>query len=637
MNGLNTLVKTFLVLVTVAGFGAADARAQNLPTVSLVLTATSGATTNPFIILENGGVMTVTAELDQASTSIVSVTISVASAGQPSEPVDADDYTVSANRVLTFAANSTASTGAVTITAVDNDTDERTFKRLRVTAVVTTGNAQFAGFREFLIRDDEEAPTTTVSLTPVEIEEAGGGVCTVTATLSHPSEYGDVVYEVHVGFLPAGQGADAGDVTVSANRTLRIAEGSTTSTGLVTITAVDNDVDDPEPKKILGVRVLRQEGVATYVTAWQLLEIIDDEDPPPPGADVDPGVDADMGSQLLFIADTGISARDYNGSEEMASGSVSDLLGATDATLKHFVSVTNTADGMAVTVLFQYHNDEMERVLWFLRVLRAGEGVLVDPFDHEIPGTEDEDGEGAANVKDYLFGKIPALSFTDENERYRPGFNSGRFVITVTAVAANSAEDDRLPGDPAETANILFPDFLAEDLHGAHNIDAIGELGFQTAAQFAAEAEIQANADHEKESTAKNVGPLNVENYEPVAFNYLTGHHTTAQLFPDLGDSASWAVSALTRPAVTTARSREGVTHTLIGAAYTTLDGTDEARLAPKIHGGAERVNAATDDDNRADDSGSGSPTAVDPTASENNRVVDGGALIWPSPYRAAH
>ena len=43
---------------------------------------------------------------------------------------------------------------------------------------------------------------------------------------------------------------------------------------------------------------------------------------------------------------------------------------------------------MAVTVLVQYYNDEMKLVLCgYLRVIPGGGNVLVDPFDHEIPGT----------------------------------------------------------------------------------------------------------------------------------------------------------------------------------------------------------------------------------------------------------
>ena len=126
---------------------------------------------------------------------------------------------------------------------------------------------------------------------------------------------------------------------------------------------------------------------------------------------------ADKGSQLLFIVNTGIG--DYM-MDDMDM-SMSDLD-------RSFISITNTSvkvpdldtvDGddsdegvdqmaesaMAVTVLFQYYNDEMTPVLEFLRVITGGEMVMVDAFNYMIPGTE-------RNVSDVL-GEIPAMTNDD--------------------------------------------------------------------------------------------------------------------------------------------------------------------------------------------------------------------------------
>ena len=627
-------VEPLLILAHLVGIGAVEAEAQDLPTVSLVLTETSGAAELTGIIHENGGVMTITATMDKASSTTVSVTISVQTNVQALEPSDNDDFTLSTNTILTFAPQSTSSTGLVTITAVDDNADSRPHKRLRVNAQVTTNNAQFGGFREFLILDDEESPVTTVTLTPSIIEE-NGGICTVTAELSHPSERGPVEYQVQVGLLPAGEGADSSDYTLSTNLLLTIPQGSTANTGLVTITAVDNDEDDPEPKKLLYVRVLRQSGVATYVTSWTPLEILDDEDPPPPEWLTDPGVDAGMGSQLLFIAD-------------MAH--------------KNFISVANVNDGRAVTVLVQYHNDELARVLWYLRAIPGGGNVLVDPFDHSIPGTAKQDAAGEdipgseTNVSDFL-GDLPAMSFEDEDEKHHHGINSGRFLIAVTAVGAHSVDDEDTAdvdegNSDSKVANILFPDFLAADLHGVGNIDNCGAITTDANRNdqgsnveytengsdgvLDCSKDNPASTNNEADATTRNVGPLTVHNYEPLAFNYLLGHHTAAQVSSETG-GVSWGVNALVRPAVWTTRGRDSVTHGLIDSPYTVLDGTDDTRLAPMLHGGAEGDNAATDDDNRADDSGSGPPVALEPTPSENNRVVTGGALLSSSLYGSAH
>ena len=62
---------------------------------------------------------------------------------------------------------------------------------------------------------------------------------------------------------------------------------------------------------------------------------------------VDQGLAADKGSQLIF---------------------------RTNMAHTNFISIVNAnphADGRAVTVLVQYYNDEMMRVLWYLRVIPA--------------------------------------------------------------------------------------------------------------------------------------------------------------------------------------------------------------------------------------------------------------------------
>ena len=63
---------------------------------------------------------TVTALLDRPSSVATTVTISATAVS----PASASDFTLSTNKVLTIAAEQTASTGRVTITAVDNDDDD---------------------------------------------------------------------------------------------------------------------------------------------------------------------------------------------------------------------------------------------------------------------------------------------------------------------------------------------------------------------------------------------------------------------------------------------------------------------------------------------------------------------------------
>ena len=47
-------------------------------------------------------------------------------------------------------------------------------------------------------------------------------------------------------------------------------------------------------------------------------------------------------------------------------------------------------------MLVQYYNNEMEMVVWYLRVIPHGTNVLVDPFDHMIPGSDPPTNVGDA-------------------------------------------------------------------------------------------------------------------------------------------------------------------------------------------------------------------------------------------------
>ena len=80
-------------------------------------------------------------------------------------------------------------------------------------------------------------PRVILTLTPASIEE-NGGVSEVTATLSEPSDTATMITVAAAAVTPAV----AGDFTLSGT-TLIVDAGATESTGQVTITAVDNDVD----------------------------------------------------------------------------------------------------------------------------------------------------------------------------------------------------------------------------------------------------------------------------------------------------------------------------------------------------------------------------------------------------------
>ena len=265
-NDIDAPNKTVTVSATASGGGVANPGNQTLtitddegtPTVTLVLT--------PSTINEsgNGNASTVTATLSGKSNTAVTLTVA-ATAGADTA---ASDFTVSNNKILTIAAGATTSTGAVTITAVDNDVDAPN-KTVTVSATASGGGVANPGNQTLTITDDEGTPTVTLVLTPSTINESGNGnASTVTATLSGESSTA-VTVEVSV--------PNNAPVTVTANKTLTIAEGATTSTGAVTITAVDNDVDAPN-KTVTVSATASGGGVAN--PGNQTLTITDDEGTP---------------------------------------------------------------------------------------------------------------------------------------------------------------------------------------------------------------------------------------------------------------------------------------------------------------------------------------------------------------------
>ena len=177
---------------------------------------------------------TVTATLSHPSSEATTVTIA---------PV-AGAFTVSG--ALTIPAGETSSDGSVTLTAVDNATDApATEVTVAATAANDLGATDPAG-ATLTITDDDPAPVVTLVLTPAAIDESDDSGTTateehrttVTATLDRLSSEPTTVSVSAAAVTPAA----AGDFTLSGSE-LTIDAGETSSTGTVTITAADNNID----------------------------------------------------------------------------------------------------------------------------------------------------------------------------------------------------------------------------------------------------------------------------------------------------------------------------------------------------------------------------------------------------------
>ena len=237
-----------------------SALTQSQPMVTLMLGSGS--------ISEDGGETGVTASLDHPSSATTTVTVSAAAV----PPAVAGDFALSANRELTIAIGATSSSGVVTITGVDNEVDapDKTV-RVSATAANTQGVTAPADV-ELTITDDDSSPVATLSVVSGSISEDGGETG-VTASLDHPSSATTTV-TVSAAAVPP---AVAGDFALSANRELTIAIGATSSSGVVTITGVDNEVDAPDKAVTVSATAANTNPDRVTAPAPVTLVITDDE------------------------------------------------------------------------------------------------------------------------------------------------------------------------------------------------------------------------------------------------------------------------------------------------------------------------------------------------------------------------
>ena len=146
---------------------------------------------------------------------------------------------------LTFTDQNWDTAQTLTVTGVDDDIDNDD----RSTAINHTATGDYgAASLAVKLTDDEDAPTVTLKLTPASIGE-NGGVSTVTASQSGKSSEATTITVS----ATADTGTDPGDFILSSNVTLTIPAGAAGSSGVVTITAVNNTVDAPDKTVTVSV------------------------------------------------------------------------------------------------------------------------------------------------------------------------------------------------------------------------------------------------------------------------------------------------------------------------------------------------------------------------------------------------
>ena len=241
-------------------------------------------------IIESGGAANVTASLSGPSSQDVTLVVSAS----PEPPAADGHFTIMPNNTLTIPAGSTVSAGTVTITAIDNSVDE---PDKSVTVSATIGGSRGVTLPSSLtltITDDDATPTVTLSLSSSSISE-DGGVSMVTATLSAPSSQ---PVTLAVSASPVSH-AVSGDFAVSSNNSLTIEAGSTQSTNTVTITAIDNSVDEPHKYVTVSATAIGHEVDAPSSLT---LAITDDDGAPAVALDLSPSSISENGGVAIVTA-----------------------------------------------------------------------------------------------------------------------------------------------------------------------------------------------------------------------------------------------------------------------------------------------------------------------------------------------
>ena len=367
------------------------------PAVTLVLT--------PATIGEDGGKSTLTATLDRPSSEETTVTVSAA----PVSPAVADDYALSANKTLTIAAGQTASTGVVTITAVDNSVDalDKT-----VTVSATAANAQgiTAPDDATLTIEDDDAPSLSVADASVDEGNAGTtATLTFTVTLDPAA-----TLPVTVDWATSDGTATAGTDYTAANGTLRFDTGDETKTVTVTVTGDDAD----EPNETFTVTLSNESG-ATLGDATGTGTITDDDGPPAVALVLTPTSIGEDGGKSTVTA-----TLDRASSEEttvtVSAAPVSPAL-AGDYTLSTNTTLTiaageTTSTGEVTITAVNNNVDALDKTVTVSATAANGQGITA-PDDATLTITDDD---------------APSLSITDASVAEGNAGTSATLTFTVT-------------------------------------------------------------------------------------------------------------------------------------------------------------------------------------------------------------
>ena len=360
------------------------------PTATLKLSSNS--------ITENSASSTVTATLSGTSSQAVTLTVAAAAVS----PADDGDITLSANKILTVAAGETTSSGAVTITAVDNAVDAAN-KTFTVSATATGGNNVANPDNVTLTITDDDTRGVTVAGSPLSMAEVDNNG---TAETREDQASYTVVLD--------SEPTDDVQVNINAPSMVTVSPAQLTFTAsnwnqaqTVTVTAVNDDIDNDGDARTgdIAHAVVARSSDYTGETADKVAVTVTDDDGEPALSINSPSVtEGDSSTTTMTFKVTLAPASGKAVSVDYADAGTGTATSATDYAAITSGTLTFTAGQTEKTVAVTVNGDELDEPneTVVLRLSSASNAAL-SGGKATLDGTgtiNDDDAEPTVSVAD---------------------------------------------------------------------------------------------------------------------------------------------------------------------------------------------------------------------------------------------
>ena len=430
-----------------------------------------------------GQTSTIIAALSQTLSNTVTVTIGVDEA-HVNHSATADDYTLSGNLTLTIPAGEMRGMGP-TLTASNDEYFGPPQRQVVLDIASVTGIDRLNVIKhsDWYIFEDEEQPRVTLETTPASIPE-NGGQSTVTAKLNTK-----VAHAVKVTISAAAVGTTESDDFTQNGTQLTIPANAKASTGTVTITGVDDDVDGPD-KNLVVAGTATVVGMETSGLVWdpyeEYLTIRDDDTR---GVTVSPETlrvnEGSTGTYMVVL-----------NSQPTASVTVTPSSDNSDVAVSSTLTFTtmNWNTAQAVTVTAAQDSDAVDGAATISHAVMGGDYGAVTAASVAVTVDDDEVPDTTAPTVTSIVRQTPASSPTNAN--------SLTWRVTFSEAVSNVDATDFAVSGTTATLTVA----AVSGVTGAYDVTASGgnlaDLSATVTLSFAAGQNIQDAANNTLTNTA---------------------------------------------------------------------------------------------------------------------------------------